>query len=257
VPQPARRNSREAALVELQRLHAAIQASRARRGVDVDTGGTQASLTAEAAATRELTRRLQDEGTELRPAQAEGRSSRRLWWIALAAAAVIGGVWAAMTLGRRPAEVAGTTPAPVAVPPSGPAAAPAAGPAASAPEASGPAAQAPAAPAHAIRVTLDTSRPVWLRVIVDGSRAIEREVAAGEHLAYEGDTRIVVRAGDGGGVRASFNGVDRGPLGKDGWPITVPFAIEAASPPASTSPGPAPAPSAAPTPDGPTSPPPG
>jgi hypothetical protein len=158
-----------------------------------------------------------------------------------------------MTLGRRPAVVAGTTPAAVAVPPSEPAAAPASQPAtAGAPAASAPAPSPAAAPLHAIRVTLDTSRPVWLRVIVDGTRAIEREVAAGEHLAYEGDTRIVVRAGDGGGVRASFNGVDRGPLGKDGWPITVPFAIEAASPPAPAPPAPATAPA-----PGPTSPPPG
>lgn len=261
MPQPTRRNSREAALVELQRLHAAIQASRARRGVAVDTGHVQARLTPEGAATRELTRRLQTGAPDAGPGQADGRSSRRIWWIALAAAAVIGGVWAAMTLGRRPVDVAGTTPAPVAVPPSQPAAAsgsPAV--AAGAPAASVPEGPAPAAPAHAIRITLDTSRPVWLRVIVDGTRAIEQEVAAGEHLTYEGDTRIVVRAGDGGGVRASFNGEDRGLLGKDGWPITVPFAIDAANPaaPAPQTAPPAAQPAAPPVAaPAPTSPPPG
>jgi hypothetical protein len=242
VPQTSRRNSREAALVELQRLHAAIQASRARRGIPVETGNAPARLTPEAAATRDLTRRLQADAPEVRPGQADARSSRRIWWIALAAAAVIGGVWVAMTLGRRPPVVASTTPAPAAVPPSEPAPAPAA---------------APAAPVRAIRVTLDTIRPVWIRVIVDGTRAIEQEVAAGQQLNYEADTRIVVRAGDGGGVLATFNGVDRGPLGKDGWPITVPYAIEAASPPASGLPAPAPAPPSAPAPVQPTSPPPG
>ena len=243
MPQTSRRHSREAALVELQRLHAAIQASRARRGIPVETGNAPAPLTPEAAATRDLTRRLQTGAPEARPGQADARSSRRIWWIALAAAAVIGGVWVAMTLGRRPPVVAGTTPVPVAVPPSEPA------PASKA--------AAPAAPVRAIRVTLDTIRPVWIRVIVDGTRAIEQEVAAGEQLTYEADTRIVVRAGDGGGVLATFNGVDRGPLGRDGWPITVPYAIEAVGPPASGPPDAAPAPPSAPPPVQPTSPPPG
>ena len=225
MPQPAKRNSREAALVELQRLHAAIQASRAKRGVPIDTSDAPTSrLTPEATATRELTRRLQTDGPGL--GRSGGRSARRIWWLTLAAAAVVGGVWAAMTFGRRPPVPAATTAAPVAVPRSEPAAAPATAPATSTPEA-----PAAAVPAHAIRVTLDTIRPVWMRVIVDGARAVEREVPAGEHLAFEGDTRILVRAGDGGGVRASFNGVDRGPLGKDGWPITVPFAVEPTSPP--------------------------
>jgi hypothetical protein len=30
-----------------------------------------------------------------------------------------------------------------------------------------------------------------------------------------------VRSGDAGGVRASLNGTDRGPLGLRGWPLTV------------------------------------
>ena len=70
-------------------------------------------------------------------------------------------------------------------------------------------------------MTLETIRPVWLRVIVDGARAFEGELPAGEKLAVEGDRAVVVRAGDAGGVRATLNGVDRGPLGRDGWPLTV------------------------------------
>jgi hypothetical protein len=101
-----------------------------------------------------------------------------------------------------------------------------------------------AAPARAVRLTLDTIRPVWIRVMVDGTRAIEREVAANEHFAYEGDTAIVVRVGDAGGVRAVFNGEDRGPLGRDGFPVTVRFPQLA--PPAPTVP-PAPPAAAAPT----------
>jgi hypothetical protein len=78
-----------------------------------------------------------------------------------------------------------------------------------------------------------------MRVMVDGTRAIEREVGANEHFAYEGDTAIVVRVGDAGGVRAAFNGEDRGPLGRDGFPVTVRF--PQASPAAAPSTPPAPA----------------
>ena len=52
-------------------------------------------------------------------------------------------------------------------------------------------------------MTLETIRPVWLRVIVDGVRAFEGELPAGEKLAVEGDRAVVVRAGDAGGVRAT------------------------------------------------------
>jgi len=69
---------------------------------------------------------------------------------------------------------------------------------------------------------------VWLRVTVDGARALERELPAGETLSFDGDRAVVVRSGDAGGVRASMNGVDRGPLGRDGWPLTVPFTLDPA-----------------------------
>ena len=87
-------------------------------------------------------------------------------------------------------------------------------------------------PAKPIHVTLATIRPVWLRVTVDGVRALEREVPAGETLSFDGDRAVLVRSGDAGGVRASLNGVDRGPLGRDGWPLTVPFTLDPPAAPA-------------------------
>ena len=70
-------------------------------------------------------------------------------------------------------------------------------------------------------MTLETIRPVWMRITVDGARSFQGEVPAGEKLAIEGDRAVVVRAGDAGGVRTILNGVDRGALGRNGWPLTV------------------------------------
>ena len=101
----------------------------------------------------------------------------------------------------------------------------------------------PPTPVKAIRVTLETIRPVWLRIIVDGARAFEGELPAGEKLAVEGDRAVVVRAGDAGGVRATLNGADRGPLGRDGWPLTVSITPDGIPPLTPTRPEPRAAPS--------------
>jgi hypothetical protein len=90
-----------------------------------------------------------------------------------------------------------------------------------APRTSAPAAQTdvpPAAPAprKPIEIELTTTRPVWMRVTVDGEKRVEREVAANQRLAFGADKAIVLRAGDGGGVRLSVGGKDQGLLGKDG-----------------------------------------
>jgi len=213
-----RRASRDAALVELQRLHAAILASRARRGVGPDMGRLAEKPSREAMATRELTRRLQTGAAA--DVAAPAPRSRRVWWLALGAAVIVAGAWAALTLSQRRDVTAGPAPAgptsaPAAVPPHDATAAAAATSVATASPAP------PAAPAKAISVALETIRPVWMRITLDGVRGFEGELPAGEKLAVEGDQTVVVRAGDAGGVRATVNGVDRGPLGRDGWPLTV------------------------------------
>ncbi len=209
------RASRDAALVELQRLHAAILASRASRGAALEA----VTPSAEILAAQALTRRLQSENETIDQA---APPSRRGWWLALAAAVIVAGVWTAFTVPQR-AEVVteAAPPTPKAVPPT--AATPDLAVAARPIEAS-------TAPAKPIQVTLQTIRPVWMRVTVDGARVLERELPAGATLSFAGDRDVLVRSGDAGGVRASVNGVDRGPLGRDGWPLTVPFSL--APPPA-------------------------
>jgi hypothetical protein len=221
VPQ-TRRASRDAALVELQRLHAAILASRARRGVGPDAGPIETS-SREAVAARELTRRLQAGADAPADDVAPGSRSRRGWWLAVAAAVIVAGAWAAMTLTQRRELVTEAAP-------TGPAPASAAAPPREVPP--------PAAPAKAIRVTLETIRPVWLRITVDGAPAHEGELPAGQKIAAEGDREVRVRAGDAGGVRAIVNGVDRGPLGRNGWPLTVAVTTEGIAPLTPTRPEP-------------------
>jgi len=76
--------------------------------------------------------------------------------------------------------------------------------------------QLPPAARRPLEIELTTVRPVWMRVIVDGERRVEREVPAGQRLTFGADRAIVLRAGDGGGVRLSVGGRDLGPLGRDG-----------------------------------------
>ena len=176
VPQ-TRRASRDAALVELQRLHAAILASRARRGVGPGAAAAAEAPSPEAIAARDLTRRLQA-SADARPTGVEpaARSAAAGGW-RIAAAVVVAGAWAAMTLTHRREVVteagpSGRAPAPAAAPPR-----------------RGPAGAAPAVPAKAIRVTLETIRPVWLRITVDGARAHEGALPAGGKLAADGDRK--------------------------------------------------------------------
>lgn len=105
---------------------------------------------------------------------------------------------------REPQSAAGT-----------PAAA-AAGPSAPSSGSEGTGSAAPAGPARALEIELNTTRPVWMRVIVDGERRVEREVSAGQRLTFGADRAIVLRVGDGGGVRLKVGGRDEGFLGRDG-----------------------------------------
>jgi hypothetical protein len=95
--------------------------------------------------------------------------------------------------------------------PSTPAAAPAPPPAA---EATTP---------HALEAELNVQRHVWVRVLVDGQRTIERELPAGTRIPLHADRAIVIRAGDAGALHLTINGVDRGPLGKDAEIVTRTF----------------------------------
>jgi hypothetical protein len=80
----------------------------------------------------------------------------------------------------------------------------------------------PSAPVdpHPLRIDIVTSRPVWMRVTVDGRIAIERMLPQGERLPFGADKSIVVRAGDAGAVSVWIGTVDQGPLGRDGQVVT-------------------------------------
>ena len=95
---------------------------------------------------------------------------------------------------------------------------PGTGPAVQTPATAPPAPASPPAPARALNVELTTLRPVWMRVIVDGNKLMERVVPEGQTIPVGADTTIAIRAGDGGAVRLSVGGKDQGLLGRDGFP---------------------------------------
>jgi hypothetical protein len=75
-------------------------------------------------------------------------------------------------------------------------------------------------------------RRVWLRVVVDGNRAVEREVDANATIPLPAGRTFVVRAGDAGAVRFFLNGQDQGPLGGEAQVVTRTFTSPGGSVPA-------------------------
>jgi hypothetical protein len=72
---------------------------------------------------------------------------------------------------------------------------------------------------------LATSRTVWVRVLADGERVIERELPANARVPVKAKKTIVIRAGDAGAVRLSIGGRDQGVLGPDGEVATRTFSV--------------------------------
>ena len=72
---------------------------------------------------------------------------------------------------------------------------------------------------------LRTTRAVWVRVLVDGARTIERELSADARIPLAPTEALVVRAGDAGAVRVFLAGKDQGPLGRDGIAVTRSFDV--------------------------------
>lgn len=147
------------------------------------------------------------------PDRAAGASPRwRLPLVAAAAAVVLiaAGFW--IFGGSSEAPDAAATPAAASA--SAPAAAPA--PAAESPAAASSSPPPKPVPTKALNIELVTTKPVWLRVTVDGTRAIEAELPADRRLPFAADKLIQIRAGNGGAVKLMVAGEDRGPLGADG-----------------------------------------
>jgi hypothetical protein len=73
------------------------------------------------------------------------------------------------------------------------------------------------------RTEIIALRRVWVRVIVDGTRDVERELRADERVALRPGRTIVIRTGDAGAIRLTMNGQDRGTLGPQGEVVTRTF----------------------------------
>ena len=66
---------------------------------------------------------------------------------------------------------------------------------------------------------------MWVRVLVDGKREVEREVEADAHVPLPAGRIYVIRAGDAGAVRLMLNGKDQGPLGQESQVVTRTFTV--------------------------------
>ena len=75
------------------------------------------------------------------------------------------------------------------------------------------------------RAEISTARQVWIRVIVDGQKVMERELPPNTHIPLNPVSQFVVRAGDAGAVRVAIEGKDQGPVGADGQPATKAFSV--------------------------------
>ena len=217
-----------AALAELERFRLEIERYKARRravGEEFDGFIRSFNTPLEARGTQPAIKERQRftpivESTALPPPAASShpvKSARR--YTRARASAVIGGalvvlaggVLATWTWTRR-ASVPSTAPAPDAAPPAALSATP--------------------EPPAAARVTavpgqseLATSRAVWVRVIADGERVVERELPANARVPLKAQKTIVIRTGDAGAVRLSIGGRDQGVLGRDGEVVTRRFSL--------------------------------
>ena len=69
-------------------------------------------------------------------------------------------------------------------------------------------------------------RTVWVRVLVDGRKAVEQELPPGTRIALPSGSQIVVRAGDAGALRVVIGGKDQGPVGRAGVVATKSYTLE-------------------------------
>jgi hypothetical protein len=90
----------------------------------------------------------------------------------------------------------------------------------------------PAAAATNAPVELVALRPVWVRVVADGQRTVERELKANERVPVTAQNTVTIRAGDAGALRVSIRGKDQGPVGPDGIVVNRTFALHPAPAPA-------------------------
>jgi hypothetical protein len=148
------------------------------------------------------------------PAAAPAAPRRAPWktpaLIAGAAVLLAGGGWVTWIARARTAHNPTAAAAPDARPP--------------APSVSRPVTE-PANPSAAAVSELRTTGPVWVRVVADGERVVERELPANTRVPLTAQKTIVIRAGNAGAVRVTLEGRDQGPLGPEGTVVTRTFSV--------------------------------
>jgi len=75
---------------------------------------------------------------------------------------------------------------------------------------------------------LTTTRAVWVRVIADGARVLERELPPNARAPLKAEKTIVIRTGDAGAISLTLRGQDQGVLGRTGEVVTRTFTVPAA-----------------------------
>ena len=70
------------------------------------------------------------------------------------------------------------------------------------------------------RTEITALRRVWVRVVVDGTSEVERELQPQDRVPLRPGRTSVIRAGDAGAIRLTINGKDQGRLGDDGEVLT-------------------------------------
>lgn len=172
--------------------------------------------------------------------ESDQRTAGTFLWLVVIAVPVAAALLYFATIGRKSAESA--PPAAVAAPAAAaesrpavepppvfaePVAAPVSAPAAtgSVPAVKPAAVEArPATPAaDQLTVGLTAKRPCWISATVDGQKAIERLLQAGEHQTVTVRREMVLTAGDASAITVQFNGADARGLGKSGEVVTARF----------------------------------
>ena len=78
-------------------------------------------------------------------------------------------------------------------------------------------------PKGLLSVGLSAQERCWISITVDGQRAIQRELAAGESQAFDVRQAFAATVGNAGGLSMTLNGAATKPLGKTGQVVTVRF----------------------------------
>ena len=67
-----------------------------------------------------------------------------------------------------------------------------------------------------MELAVEATAPCWAEIVVDGRRALQRTLQAGERETLQAQESVVIRVGDAGAFAFSINGREAKPLGARG-----------------------------------------